>query len=153
MPGSLQGVKVGWTERSLLLGIETGSASAALVGSRTRQEKNRGLFDKLPHLHCSGKKSRATQIGIGLLTRHHNQEIYGETLHARLPAYQIGKERGPLVLASHNNPVRFRNIWLRPLEEQRSPHKAGRCERANSRMAKRLASAVSRGTSQPALTI
>lgn len=62
------------------------------------------------------RPARITVFHNGILV-HHNQEIYGETLHARLPKYKIGKERGPLVLAAHNNPVRFRNIWLRPLEQ------------------------------------
>ncbi len=61
------------------------------------------------------RPARMTVFHNGILV-HHNQEIYGETLHVRLPAYKVGKERGPLVLASHSNPVRFRNIWLRPLE-------------------------------------
>ncbi|NUQ64891.1 MAG: DUF1080 domain-containing protein [Pirellulales bacterium] len=68
---------------------------------------------------AEGKLIRPARITVfhnGVLV-HHNQEIYGETLHARLPEYKVGQEQGPLVLAAHNNPVRFRNIWLRPIEE------------------------------------
>ena len=61
--------------------------------------------------------ARITVFHNGVLV-HHHQEIYGESLHARLPEYTPGKQRGPLVLAAHNNPVRFRNIWIRPLAEQ-----------------------------------
>ena len=47
---------------------------------------------------------------------HHHQEIYGGSGHRRLPIpYQAGKSRGPLVLSGHHCPVRFRNMWLRPM--------------------------------------
>jgi len=46
---------------------------------------------------------------------HLNQEIYGETGHRILPEYKQKTITGPLALAHHNCPVRFRNIWLRPL--------------------------------------
>ncbi|MGE5568388.1 MAG: DUF1080 domain-containing protein [Rhodospirillales bacterium] len=59
--------------------------------------------------------ARVTVLHNGVLV-HHNQEIYGPTTHARLPmAYRPGVTRAPLTLAGHNNPVRFRNIWIRPL--------------------------------------
>jgi hypothetical protein len=35
-------------------------------------------------------------------------------LPAALPP---GKTRGPLAFGAHHCPVRFRNIWIRPLEE------------------------------------
>ena len=47
---------------------------------------------------------------------HHNQEIYGPTGHRILAKYDKPIEpKRPLVLSGHNNPVRFRNIWIRPL--------------------------------------
>lgn len=47
---------------------------------------------------------------------HHAQEIYGVTGHRTLPKpLTIGKTRGPLALGAHHCPVRFRNIWIRPL--------------------------------------
>ena len=47
---------------------------------------------------------------------HHNQEIYGQTVHRR-PAkpFEPGRTKGPILLGAHRNPVRFRNIWLRKL--------------------------------------
>jgi hypothetical protein len=47
---------------------------------------------------------------------HHHQEIYGGTVHRSLPlAIPAGMTRGPLRLSGHHCPVRFRNIWLRPM--------------------------------------
>ncbi|MBE0537356.1 MAG: DUF1080 domain-containing protein [Phycisphaerae bacterium] len=61
------------------------------------------------------RPARITMLHNGVLV-HHNQEIYGRTGHRNLPHYdgRIASE-GPLSLMSHNNPVRFRNIWIRPL--------------------------------------
>jgi hypothetical protein len=66
------------------------------------------------------KPARVTLLHNGLLA-HLNQEIYGETGHRILPAYKQKLSRGPLVLSGHHNPVRFRNIWLRPLDTPKQP--------------------------------
>jgi hypothetical protein len=61
------------------------------------------------------KPAYVTVLHNGVLV-HHNQEIYGPTGHRILPRYDKpipGKL--PLSLSAHNNPVRFRNIWIRPL--------------------------------------
>ena len=47
-----------------------------------------------------------------------NQEILGGTLHRALPAPHEVKSTGPIELQSHGSAIRFRNIWLRPLERQ-----------------------------------
>ena len=46
---------------------------------------------------------------------HLNQEIYGETGHKVVPRQRRKVSAGPLVLAGHDCPVRFRNIWVRKL--------------------------------------
>jgi hypothetical protein len=61
---------------------------------------------------------RITMFHNGLLV-HLNQEIYGETGHKVLPGNRRKISSGPLILAGHNCPVSFRNIWLRPLEPRR----------------------------------
>jgi hypothetical protein len=63
------------------------------------------------------KTARVTMFHNGVLV-HHNQEIYGPTPHAALASYEdkrVQRSKGPLMLGAHNNPVRFRNIWIRPL--------------------------------------
>ncbi|UCG57422.1 MAG: DUF1080 domain-containing protein [Phycisphaerales bacterium] len=61
------------------------------------------------------KPAYVTVLHNGLLV-HHNQKIYGPTGHRILPKYDKPlAPKLPLSLSAHNNPVRFRNIWIRPL--------------------------------------
>ena len=46
---------------------------------------------------------------------HRNQELYGHTPHLGLANYDGMPAKGPLALGAHRCPVRFRNIWIRPL--------------------------------------
>lgn len=59
--------------------------------------------------------ARLTMLHNGVLV-HLNEEIRGETRHLALPEYRQQHERGPVVLHGHNCPVRFRNLWVRPLD-------------------------------------
>jgi hypothetical protein len=58
--------------------------------------------------------ARVTLFHNGLLAQL-NEEIHGETGHRILPEYKHPISTGPLVLGGHDCPVRFRNIWVRPL--------------------------------------
>ena len=58
--------------------------------------------------------ARVTMWHNGVLV-HLNEPIHGETGHRIQPAYNKKVSQGPLVLSGHNCPVKFRNIWLRPL--------------------------------------
>lgn len=59
--------------------------------------------------------ARMTVFHNGVLI-HDDVELLGPTSHKiRLP-YKAHPDRLPLSLQDHGNPVRFRNIWLRPLE-------------------------------------
>jgi hypothetical protein len=58
--------------------------------------------------------ARMTMFHNGVLV-HLNETIHGATGHRILPEYNAKRSTGPLVLGAHNCPVRFRNIWVRPL--------------------------------------
>ena len=58
--------------------------------------------------------ARVTVFHNGVLVQL-NQEIHGETGHRIVARYTQKISQGPLKLAGHHCPVRFRNIWIRPL--------------------------------------
>lgn len=47
---------------------------------------------------------------------HHHVALLGSTSHKRLPAYSPHPAKGPIRLQDHGSPVRFRNLWIRPLD-------------------------------------
>ena len=66
------------------------------------------------------KKAYATVIQNGAVL-HHRRELIGNTGHRIVGNYNNPQETGPIELYEHGNPVRFRNIWLRPLGEYDKP--------------------------------
>jgi Domain of Unknown Function (DUF1080) len=66
------------------------------------------------------KPACVTVIHNGVLL-HHKKEFMGATKHRLLPVYTEHPPCGPIVLQEHNNPVRFRNIWIRNLAEGDRP--------------------------------
>jgi hypothetical protein len=67
--------------------------------------------------------ARLTMLHNGVLV-HLNEVIHGETGHQILPEYKQKVSSGPIVLAGHHCPVRFRNIWVRQLESRPEAPKA-----------------------------
>jgi len=62
-----------------------------------------------------------TVIHNGVLVQHH-QEAVGPTGHRNLPSYKEPlPSSGPLRLQDHGDLVRYRNIWVRPLEKKLGP--------------------------------
>ena len=59
--------------------------------------------------------ARFTVLHNGVLVQD-NVELTGPTAHKARPPYAAHADKLPLSLQDHGNPVRFRNIWLRPLE-------------------------------------
>ena len=55
-----------------------------------------------------------TVLQHGVLVQNHT-EIYGGTQHNVLPKNVVHGPQAPLVLQNHNQPVKFRNIWVREL--------------------------------------
>lgn len=58
--------------------------------------------------------ARVTVFHNGVLVQY-DEEIHGETGHRIIPEYKQKTSKGPLGLGGHGCPVRFRNIWVRPL--------------------------------------
>jgi hypothetical protein len=60
------------------------------------------------------KPAYATVFHNGVLL-HHRQEVLAPTGHRVRSEYRQHEPEGPIVLQMHNNPVRYRNIWVRRL--------------------------------------
>lgn len=58
--------------------------------------------------------ARTTIFHNGVLVQH-NEVIHGETGHRIVPKYSRNVSEGPLAFGAHGCPVKFRNIWVRPL--------------------------------------
>ena len=61
---------------------------------------------------CSLLGGSAVHNGVVV---HHRQELLGGTTHRRLAKYAPHGPKGSIQLQDHGDPVRFRNIWVRPL--------------------------------------
>ncbi|MBZ0152970.1 MAG: DUF1080 domain-containing protein [Planctomycetes bacterium] len=62
--------------------------------------------------------ARVTVFHNGVLTQH-DEALLGTTEHRALGSYEPHGDRGPIKLQDHGDPVRFRNLWVRPLQLQR----------------------------------
>jgi hypothetical protein len=60
------------------------------------------------------KPARITVLHNKILIQD-NWQIKGTTFHSKPPEYQTHPAKLPLRLQDHHNPMRFRNIWIRPL--------------------------------------
>jgi len=74
-----------------------------------------------PRFDAEGKllsKARVTVIHNGVLVQN-NVELTGPDPWIGRPAYTAHPERLPIAFQDHGNPVRFRNIWVRELNNPR----------------------------------
>lgn len=66
----------------------------------------------------SGEKleapARVTVLHNGVMV-HNARAFWGPTAHRVIDPYLPASARGPIRLQDHSNPVRYRNIWIRPL--------------------------------------
>jgi hypothetical protein len=60
------------------------------------------------------KPAYATVLYNGVLVQNH-QAIIGAVAYREVGAYKPHAAEEPLMLQDHGNPVRFRNVWVRPL--------------------------------------
>jgi hypothetical protein len=73
-----------------------------------------------PRFDAQGKvlsPARLTVFHNGILVQD-DVELSGPTANQRRPPYAAHPDSLPLLLQNHGNPVRYRNIWVRPLSEQ-----------------------------------
>ncbi len=56
-----------------------------------------------------------TLIYNGIVVQHRT-ELLGRATHKKLSSYKPHPEKMPLQLQDHKNPIRFRNIWIRPFK-------------------------------------
>ena len=63
------------------------------------------------------RKATLTVFHNGVLVQDHF-EFWGPTTHKRVAHYKPHADRLPLRLQDHGGPVRFRNIWLRELQDE-----------------------------------
>ncbi len=57
-----------------------------------------------------------TLLHNGVLVHHHTP-LLGPVAFKAIPSYQPHGPKGQIVIQDHGNPVKFRNIWIRPLDD------------------------------------
>lgn len=62
------------------------------------------------------KPAYVTVLHNGVIV-HHHAEVLGRVAHKFPAKYAPHAEKLPLTLQDHGNPVRYRNIWIRPLTD------------------------------------
>jgi hypothetical protein len=66
------------------------------------------------------KPAAVTVIHNGVVTHNHT-ELLGNTNHKQSASYTPHAATGPIRMQDHGNPVRYRNIWVRPLKGYDQP--------------------------------
>jgi len=73
-----------------------------------------------PHFSADGKVEKRARITVfhNSVLVQDDYELEGGTVHKVEPKYTAHPDKAPVALQEHGHPVRYRNIWIRPLEEQ-----------------------------------
>ena len=75
---------------------------------------------RAPRFDAKGKLQKKAVVTVffnGVLVQDH-REPTGPTAHKARPPYEAHADKLPLRLQDHSHPVRYRNIWVRPLERE-----------------------------------
>ena len=81
------------------------------------------IFFRRPRFSAAGallEPARLTVLHNGILVQN-NEELWGGTNWLQASPYASHPDALPIMLQDHGNPVRFRNIWVRPLPERPQP--------------------------------
>jgi hypothetical protein len=79
------------------------------------------IFFRAPRFDTDGKLASPAQVTVvhnGVLVQL-GETLLGQTAHKALARYEAHESAGAIRLQDHGDPVRFRNIWVRPLQLQR----------------------------------
>jgi 3-keto-disaccharide hydrolase len=61
------------------------------------------------------KPAIVTVLHNGVLV-HNASAFWGPTAHKKIDPYTPDTAKGPIALQDHGNPVRYRNVWIRPVK-------------------------------------
>ena len=90
-----------------------------------------------PHFGEGGKLTKPAFLTVfhnGVVV-HHDSVLFGPMSFETRQHYQAHPDKQPLLLQNHGNPVRYRNLWIRPLSEEDGRDSGAALERCQTELA------------------